>query len=311
MSLTTNLQLSTPAHGASVDTWDADPINGNSTLLDQMVGSGISTIAAVSGALTNVQLQNSFLRFTGNISGNVTMTLPASPILKPWYVENLTTVGGAFYVAISNSAGTSIVGLPPGEACHVYYDGTTMRYINLARVGSYMDLGIAVTPPWISACTVPPYLVCNGQAFSAITYPALATWLGGTTVPDFRGRSRSYLNQGTSRITSAGSGVNGDVITSGGGAETVTVAQANLPSVNFTGSNTITVALPFVPIADGGTNYNALDGGGFSTRTVSQTLPSASASGTNSITVSSGGSGTALNKMPPTAIGGLTLIRAA
>ncbi len=310
MSLTTNLQLSTPAHGSEVDLWDQD-VNGNSTLIDQMVGSGISTISAVAGALTNVQLQNTFLRFTGAIAGNVTMTLPASPILKPWFIENLTTGGGNFYLAISNSAGTSVVGIPLGEATHIYYDGTTMRYMNLARVGSYMDIATSAVPSWITACTVPPYLACVGGTFSAVTYPSLAQVLGTTTLPDFRGRSRSYLNQGTSRITSAGSGVNGDVITSGGGAETVTVGQANLPSVNFTGSNTITVTLGFTPVQDGGANYSVNDSGSIAVRAVSQTLPTPTASGTNSISVASGGSGTGLNNMPPTAIGGLTLIRAA
>ena len=30
------------------------------------------------------------------------------------------------------------------------------------------------------------YLICDGSTFSAVTYPALFTVLGSTTLPDFR-----------------------------------------------------------------------------------------------------------------------------
>lgn len=67
--------------------------------------------------------------------------------------------------------------------------------------------------------TTPPlnYLLCNGSAFTMFDYPALAALLGGTNTPDYRDR----IPVGASGTKAVGST---------GGADTVTLAIANLPA---------------------------------------------------------------------------------
>ncbi len=97
-----------------------------------------------------------------------------------------------------------------------------------------MDLAISAIPLWITAASPAPYLICDGSAFSAVTYPALAAYLGGTTLPDGRGRVRYALNGGTGRMTA----INANTILSGGGSQTL--IAANLPPITV-GSSTLTV----------------------------------------------------------------------
>lgn len=245
------------------------------------------------------QSQSGILRFTGTLSAAVTVTLPRAGF---WIVENLCTVS-TYYVALASAAPGNVICAPPGEATHVYCDGTDVRYIDLGRVGSYLDLGTATVPAWITNCTVKPYLNCDGTTFSAITYPALNALLGGNTLPDLRGRVRAALNQGTGRISA--SGVNGDTFLAAGGADTETILKANLPSYNLTVTDpghTHTIS-PFNQPTQVGSGpaigWYATGGGSVTT-----------SNNTTGVTVSTGGSGTALETLPPVQIAGLTLIRA-
>jgi microcystin-dependent protein len=49
---------------------------------------------------------------------------------------------------------------------------------------------IGVILPWATALMTAPngFLFCDGSTFSAVTYPALNTLLGGNTLPDLRGK---------------------------------------------------------------------------------------------------------------------------
>lgn len=301
MTTTTNLKLSTPAHGANVDTWDADPINNNSTILDSAFGGVTSkALTNVNVTLTATEAQAATLRLSGALSGDVIINVSA--IIKSWHIDNLTT--GAFVVTISGGSG-NVVGVPQGEIVEVVWDGTNCKFINLGRVGSYWDYAGAAVPAWVTACTVPPYLPCDGTTFSAVTYPYLNGILGTTTLPDLRGRARFNLNGGTGRITTAVSGIDGDTRFSAGGAQSVVLVQANLPNVNFT-------------VTDPGHVHGSgwsVPGTGYTTGvngTAARTLPGQdTASATTGISVASGGSGTATNKMPPAQISGVTMIRAA
>src|SRR5262249_44480409 len=57
------------------------------------------------------------------------------------------------------------------------------------------------------------------RPIAAAPYPGLAIIVGGTTLPDMRGRGRMYLNQGTGRITAGGGGVDGNTLFAAGGNE--------------------------------------------------------------------------------------------
>lgn len=305
---TTNRSFAVPTHGSDVDTWDV-PLNNNFGLLDTILG-GVTTIALTNANVTlnAAQLQCGTIRFTGTLSANVTIGWPA--VSGWWLIDNRTT--GAFYVSLS-CGGSEVISTPQGQATWIFIDGTAVRFGNLQPIGTYLDYAGTVAPLWVASCTIPPFLICDGTTFNAGTYPILNAILGGNTLPDFRGRIRASLNGGTGRITTAGSGIDGDTRRSAGGAQSLTIGQVNLPAVapSFSGALITIGAIALnspVPSPSGSTVAPTPSGvfgtGGPFTPTV--TIPPFTPAGT----ISALGSGTALASMPPTCIGGVTLIRA-
>lgn len=296
-----------PTRGSDSGTWDL-PENANDSATDNLFAN-VATISLTNANVTLTtppnsgaswsgpyQSQSAILKFTGTLTGNCTITIPRAGF---FIVDNTCTVG-AFYVALASSAPGNIICAPPGEAVHVYCDGVNMRYVDLGRVGSYLDLGASAVPAWITNCTVQPYLNCDGSVFSAVTYPQLAAYLGGTTLPDARGRGRIALNQTTGRNTNAnGYGIDGNTLLANGGKQTID--QANLPNVslNIT-SLTGNYNYPFFRFAtatSGGDQFQV-------NNNTSTSTPISGGGGT----VALGGSG--FNFAPPGYVGGLTLIRA-
>lgn len=240
---TTNLLLAIPSHGSDVDTWDV-PLNVDFSAVDGFLG-GIQTISLSSSPVTltapagtptpsggPTQAQNAVLRFTGTLTTNVTVTLP----LPGYYiVENALSITGN--TLLLKAAGTGqVVGVPYGAPVHVYNDGTNVRFVNLPQVGSFQDYAGSTVPFWITACTKPPFLNCDGSSFSGATYPILAAILGGTTLPDLRGVARYTLNQGTGRLTAAGSGLDGNTNLSIKPTQSTTLTITNLPTFTPTGT---------------------------------------------------------------------------
>lgn len=243
-----NILLSLPLHGSNVDTWDV-PVNGDFTALDGFFG-GVQTISlsnsnvtltAPSGTPTPAagptQSQNAVLRLTGTLSGNLTVTLPL-----PGYiiVENRTT--GNFVVVLRAVGSGEIICVDQGEIQHVYNDGTNVRFVNLGRIGEVQTwAGISAMPAWVTSCTVPPYLLCDGTVYNFSTYPYLGKRLGATFggngittfgVPDLRGRiPLTYDGTGT-RITSAGSGLNGQTLGASLDSQSVVLTTPQIPAHN-------------------------------------------------------------------------------
>ena len=305
---TANLLLYQPTRGSDPGTWDS-PVNANTGAVDSLA-SNVAIVALTNAPVTLTtppnsgaawagpyQSQSGILRFTGALTSNVTVTLPRPGF---WMVENLCT--GAFVVTLASAAPGNVICAPPGEATYIYCDGVNVKYVDFGRVGSYIDLAVSAVPAWIAGCTIKPYLNCDGSVFSSATYPALATILGTTTLPDLRGRVRAALNQGTGRISA--SGVNGDVILSAGGADIEIIAKANLPNynLNVTDPTHFHTLAQLTPQQGSGAPLAAATGGGGGTGSTG-----AAATG---ITVGLGGGGTALPTMPPVQVAGLTLIRA-
>jgi hypothetical protein len=242
------------------------------------------------------QAQSAVLRFSGVLSSDVTITIPATGF---FIVENLCT--GAHVVKLASSAPGNIICAPPGEAVHVYCDGVDMRYVNLDRISAPLSLTTSAVPAWITSCTVPPYLLADGSTFSAVTYPVLNGLLGGNRLPDLRGRGWANLNQGTARITTAGSGIDGNTILSVGGVEVTNLLIAQLPTVTPTG----TVSLSGSPnqLWSGSLGMAFIPGvGGY--------FPSSFNNISASFVGDAFGSGANHQNMGPTTIGGITLIRA-
>ncbi len=223
---TVNTSLSIPLRGADVGTWDL-PANNNFAAIDSMFG-GVTTIALSSQnvVLLSSQGQNAVIKFTGTILTNVSITLPS--IYKGWTIDHqVLNSPSSFCAQLVSTSGTFGLGLAPGVN-DVYYDGTNIKYRNMGKLGEYWDYSGPAVPSWVSFCSIPPWLNCNGTTFSSAFYPQLANHLGTTTLPDSRGRVRMALNQGTSRVTI---GINGDVIFAVGGDQ-------QLQSHTHTGSGT-------------------------------------------------------------------------
>lgn len=316
MPTTSNRGYEVPTHGSEVDTWDV-PLNANWNLLDLNLGATVAvSLTNVNVTLSAAQYKYGNIQFTGTLTGNVIITFPA--VAGWWSVENATT--GNFYIQLTCGGGNRVCA-PPQEVVDISTDGTNVKYRNLGRIGSYLDYAGTAVPNWVSNCTVPPYLICDGTTFSAVTYPRLNTILGGNTLPDLRGRARFYLDGGTSRITTAGSGIDGATLLAAGGAQNVIVAQVNLPSYNLTHSlavgTSLTAGTGVTRNLTIGSDASANSGPGASfdyTRSNKFNFTSSTvslASGAVSGTVALGGSGTALANMPPATIGGIPLIRAA
>jgi microcystin-dependent protein len=314
---TTNRGYATPATGSEVNTWGV-VLNSNAALVDLNLG-GVTSVSLSNANVTlnSTQASNGTIRFTGTLSANVVVTFPATQAW--WTVENLCTVGN-FYVAIIPAGGTQRIGCPPGEAVDVFSDGSAMKYRSLGiPIGGYWDYAGNAVPAWVDACTIPPFLLCGGQTFSAATYPVLAAIMQTTTLPDTYGRARFTLSYATNRITYAGSGIDGSTRFSSGGLQNHTntineMVQHNHGGVVNGGSPiTFTMQINGEQATVDRTNFfpaqgpgpSTAQGAAFDSQTPSVTIPG------GAITIPNQGSGTPYGIMPPAYIGGITMIRAA
>lgn len=238
--ITTNRSLIVPNTGDLSGAWGTSALNPNFQSIDTLFGgvttislSVTTTILLSVPATTGVwpggnpsQSMQSLIKFTGAQTGSATIqfTLPGFYI-----VHNQCT--GTTFVKLSPSAGVgNSIAAPPGKKCHVFYDGTDMDYVDMPDPGTAYDLHINTTtlPPWMTACSVAPYLIKDGTVYTASIYPALAQLLGSTFggngvttfgVPDERNRFRLPVESSGSlgRVTAAVSGVNGTTFGSAGG----------------------------------------------------------------------------------------------
>lgn len=141
----------------------------------------------------------------------------------------------------------------------------------------------------------------DGSTFTAADFIELNTALSGNTKPDYRGRVAAGKDDmgGTSanRLTGLSGGVDGDVLGGTGGGQTVTMLQANLPSLNFvvTDPHDHNYLRPNDPVSV----RNDI-----ASISVWQATTSAFASGSSnqSLTAASGGSSTPMNTVQPTIV---------
>lgn len=250
-----------PLTGSDVDLWGEDDINPNMVAIDGMIA-GVQTVSVASSPVTltspsgftptpgagPTQSQNRVLRFTGTLTANVTVTLP---IPGSYIIENLTT--GNFVLSFRGVTATEVIGTPQGERLEIYNDGANVRFVNLARVGEVeMWAGLSSLPAWVTACTVVPYVVCDGSLYNYSDLPFLAQRLAGTFggngittfgVPDLRGRvPLAYDGTGT-RITTAGCGLNGQTLGASIDSQSNTLAANQIPTItSINAAQSISVA---------------------------------------------------------------------
>lgn len=292
--------LEQPARGSNVGVWDT-PVNNNTGIIDAALGQTATvSVSAGSVVLAANQFQCSQIVLSSTLLANITVTFPTS-FTGPYTIAHTATGSSLFTITLQTTAGGQVICAMPGEVFDVFNDGTNLKYKNIGhRIGQYWDYAGSSVPAWVSGCTVPPYLHCNGSAFSSATYPTLAALIG-TTLPDSQGRFRATLNSGTGRITSGSStgGVDGNTAFAAGGSQTTTLSSQNMPPVPYTDpghSHTVAAANNTGTIGPVGGTV------GFATITTS----------TNTIGITIGNaSPTNFSNLPPAYIGGITLIRAA
>ena len=302
-TFTPNVQIEEPARGDDVGTWDT-PVNGNMTLIDLIVG-GIATIGLNNSnvVLAANQFQCRTITFNSTLTASVVITFPSS-FKKDYIIQNLCTGSSQFTITMGTTvAGSQAICCPPGQPFDMLNDGSNLKFKNFGpQIGGYWDYAGSSVPAWVSGCTVPPYLNCDGSVFSAVTYPALAA-ITGTTLPDLRGRGRMFLNQGTGRMTSSQGGVDGNTLFASGGSQTTTLSSLHLPQmIDPLHNHGVTNGLNVINNAGANAQFQS----GIAGTAVNITVNSAATGITYG---SSSQIGTPV--MQPTAIGGLTLIRAA
>jgi len=160
-------------------------------------------------------------------------------------------------------------------------------------------------------------LAASGQDVSRSTYSALFTAISTTygagngtttyTMPDATGRVVAGKEATATRLTSAGSGVDGGTLGATGGAQNESVLLANLPAANLSASGlSVGTSLSSTVVTAVGQSKNSNLSPSGATSYVTNVTPTttavALASGAVSGTVPTGGSGTALTTVQPTIV---------
>lgn len=120
MATTTNLALNQPAYNSSA--WDV-PLNANEDILDAAFGNTTSVaLTNTNVTLTSTQCQAMQIKFTGTISANIIITVPA--IGGRWTFTNATS--GAYSVTIASAGAGTSVAIPQGYSTMLFSDGTNI-----------------------------------------------------------------------------------------------------------------------------------------------------------------------------------------
>lgn len=201
--------------------------------------SGTTTITSF-GSTAN---QKRFVRATGAFK----ITHNASTLILPG-AQDITTASGDTFIVISDASGNA----------RVYAYQRVSQPPPVMPIGTILDYAGSSAPSY--------FLLCYGQAISRTTYAALFAVIGVTygagdstttfNLPDCRGRVAAGKDNmgGTSAnlLTDQSGGLDGDTLGDTGGAETTTLARANLPNVTLsvtgttgtTGAHTHDVRIP-------------------------------------------------------------------
>jgi len=159
---------------------------------------------------------------------------------------------------VYKDASTGVGGLGPSQS-QTYVDGTKLmgqQYGHAAKeiadlVTTAPIIPIGVVNPFAGGSAPSGWLLCDGAEVSQLTYPTLyalilATWgsaaSGQFKLPDLRGRVITGADGGAGRLTTA------NALGNDGGAEGVTLSEAQMPShrhintASLTGSATTTLS---------------------------------------------------------------------
>jgi len=256
MSTTTNLALNEPAYNSTSPTWD-QPLNYNSTILDQMFGNTTSVsvntggsptytnIAAPSATAAGSTSQAMRFNLTGALAANQTVLLPQS-VAGMWVVTNSTS--GAYTVTLgsnngSNAAAGTTVSLPQGYSIIIYSDGTNVKKADDGILqGGSISGNLTVSGSITAGTTVNSgTTVVAGTNITATTTIAAGTALSagttvtaGTSVNDSSGNVRSIpINSQTTAYVL--------VASDNGKAISITTGGITVPNSVMSSGNAVTI----------------------------------------------------------------------
>ena len=217
---------------------------------DGVIGTALATLGApISGYSAKTTTYSVVAADKGKLINATTGTWTLSLLAA-------ATAGDGFNVTVRNS-GTGVITVDPnltetidgsstlavnaGESVLLYCDGTAWY-----SIGKSSGVPSGAWFPYSGTSAPAGYLLCDGSAVSRSTYASLFTAIGtvhgvgdGSTtfnLPDMRGRlpvgQDDMGGSAASRVTTAGSGVDGATLGATGGAQnvTLTAAESGLPS---------------------------------------------------------------------------------
>lgn len=228
--------------------------------------------AALTQAVTAKQQLNSAAQYCGTAGGTANALLLTTGFSASSYTAGMTvsfivgtTNTGAATVNVDGLGVKNLVradgantGLAPadlvaGAVVEAQYDGTRFQVRSNSLTATSGDVLARIVKAgsivaWPHATVPAGWLECYGQAISRATYAELFANIGTThgagdgsttfNLPDMRGRTifgeDDMGSVSADRITSAGAGFDGDTLGASGGAQTVTLARANLPNDTVT-----------------------------------------------------------------------------
>jgi microcystin-dependent protein len=277
--------------------------------------SGATATAGTSSAFTLATYQV----FTSLTDGLVVAFVPhaTNAVGATLAVDGLTAKPLRARTGVSIPAGVIVLGTPYTAVYNLSADEWRLHGIfepaGLCPIGAGMDYWGTTAP---SSNFAFPY----GQAISRTTYATLWALMGSpdtgdgeTTfnLPDKAGRisitKDNMSGSAAGRVTTAGSGIDGTTLGATGGAQTVTLARANLPNITLTGETTGTDAYNITVLTR---NYVTSGTGNTDTNRLSRANENGSG-GTDTLTgpthnhdiltesINGGVTQTAVNKMPP------------
>lgn len=185
MATTTNLALNQPAYNSSA--WDV-PLNANEDILDAAFGNTTSVaLTNTNVTLTSSQCQAMQIKFTGTISANIIITVPA--IGGRWTFTNATS--GSYTVTIASAGAGSSVAIPQGFSTLLFSDGTNIVLADggVLSGGNLSTLNVSGTATFGGAATFNSTAAFNGAvtnssttAFNGVsTFNSTGRFLGSTS----------------------------------------------------------------------------------------------------------------------------------
>jgi microcystin-dependent protein len=310
---TSNRSLNIPTTGSDVGTWGTS-LNNNFSYIDQLSGGVVTKSASSSNiTLSTSDIQNNTIRLTGVLTANIDLIFPT--ISAVFNIDNQTT--GNFYIRAKMASGNTI-GLPYNVTT-IAMDGTNVYFVNMPQPGSYWDFGGNTAPPWIAACSVLPWLPCDGTVYNVSDFPRLGAYLlgvwggNGTTTfatPPLQNKVRVSVKPSSPLITTAVSGLDGSTFGASSTSEGVTLTL-NQMAAHDHGGNTgdTSPALTITGGIYGAFQFTAGSGNGSLIAASTDYRTIAGTANAHHHSITSAGGGQIHTSVQPTAIAGLTFIK--